>query len=93
MFKDLEMMDSEYNFKLDSYPDHVKAVLKEIVSDSVFSDVTLVFDDFQIMKASRNVLSACSPVLKNILRELYDVSTSNINPLHQTLKIFKCCSL
>ena len=57
MFKDLEMTDSEYDFKLDSYPNHVKEVLKEMVTDSVFSDVTLVFDDLQIMKANRNVFS------------------------------------
>ena len=70
------MTDSEYNFKLDSYPDHVKAVLKEMVTDSVFSDVTLVFDDLQILKANRNVLSACSPVLRNVLQ--IDPSTSSL---------------
>ena len=74
------MTDSEYNFKLDSYPDHVKAVLKEMVTDSVFSDVTLVFDDLQIMKTNRNILSACSPVLKNILR--IDPSKSPLLYLH-----------
>ena len=63
----MEMEEPECNFKLDAYSDHVKAVLKEMITDSVFSDVTLVFGDLQIMKASRNILSVCSPVLKNIL--------------------------
>ena len=62
------MTDSEYNLKLDSYPDHVKGLLKEIITDPVFKDVTLVFDDLQILKANRNILGACSPVLKNILQ-------------------------
>ena len=63
------MTDSEeYNLKLDSYPDHVKGLLKEIITDPVFKDVTLVFDDLQILKANRNVLGVCSPVMKKILQ-------------------------
>ena len=45
---EMEMKEPEYNFKLDSYSDHIKAVLKEMITDPVFSDVTLVFDDLQI---------------------------------------------
>ena len=61
------MTDSDYTLNLYSYPNHVKELLKEVITDPVFSDVTLVFDDLQIMKANRNILSACSPVLKTIL--------------------------
>ena len=32
-----------------------------------FADVTLVCDDMKPIKAHRNILSACSPLLKNIL--------------------------
>ena len=62
------MTDSDYTLNLDSYPNHVKELLREVITDPVFSDVTLVFDDLQTMKANRNILSACSPVLKNILK-------------------------
>ena len=55
-------------FKLQEYSDHVKELLREIITDPVFSDVTLIFDDFKTMKANRNILSACSPTLKNILQ-------------------------
>ena len=37
-----------------------------LTSDS-FTDVTLVSDDKQTIKAHRNILSACSPVFENIL--------------------------
>ena len=77
---EMEMKEPEYNFKLDSYSDHIKAVLKEMITDPVFSDVTLVFDDLQIKKASRNILSACSPVLKHILQ--VDPSKSPLLYLH-----------
>ena len=33
-----------------------------------FTDVTLVTDDKKTLKAHRNILSACSPVFKNILQ-------------------------
>ena len=33
-----------------------------------FTDVTLVTDDMKTIKAHRNILSACSPVFKNILQ-------------------------
>ena len=33
-----------------------------------FADVTLVTDDKQQIRAHRNILSACSPVFKNILQ-------------------------
>ena len=51
-----------------SYSDHLKELLKEMMTSSQFADVTLVTDDKQQIRAHRNILSACSPVFKNILQ-------------------------
>ena len=42
-----------------------------------FADVTLVTDDKQQIRAHRNILSACSPVFKNILH----LDSNNNNPI------------
>ena len=42
-----------------------------------FADVTLVTDDKQQIRAHRNILSACSPVFKNILQ----LNTNITNPV------------
>ena len=44
---------------------------------SEFADVTLVTDDKQQIRAHRNILSACSPVFKNILQ----IDSNSINPV------------
>ena len=51
----------------DSYSDHLREALGEMMTSSEFADVTIVTDDKQQIKAHRNILSACSPVFKNIL--------------------------
>ena len=43
-----------------SYSDHLKEVLKEMMTSRQFADVTLVTDDKQLIRAHRNILSACS---------------------------------
>ena len=60
-----------------SYPDHLREALKEMILFSDFADVTLVTDDKKQIRAHRNILSACSPVLKNILQS----DCNNINPI------------
>ena len=60
-----------------SYPDHLREALKEMILFSDFADVTLVTDDKKQIRAHRNILSACSPVLKNILQS----DCNNINPV------------
>ena len=60
-----------------TYSDHLRNILKEISSDDSFADVTLVTDDKKQMKAHRNILSACSPVFKDILQ----INTNDINPV------------
>ena len=51
-----------------SYSDHLRVALKEMMTSKDFADVTLVTDDKQQIRAHRNILSACSPVFKNILQ-------------------------
>ena len=52
----------------DRYSDHLREAFKEMMTSSEFADVTLVTDDKQQINAHRNILSACSPVFKNILK-------------------------
>ena len=42
--------------------------MREMMTSEDFTDVTLVTDDKKTIKAHRNILSACSPVFKNILQ-------------------------
>ena len=65
----------KYNLTWHSYSDHLREALKEMMTSNVFADVTLVTDDKQKIRAHRNILSACSPVFKNILQ--LDSNTAN----------------
>ena len=67
----------EYTLAWQSYSDHLKEALKEMMTSSGFADVTLVTDDKQEIRAHRNIISACSPVFKNILQ----FDSSNNNPI------------
>ena len=49
----------------------------EMMTSNAFADVTLVTDDKQQIMAHRNILSACSPVFKNILQ----LDSRNTNPI------------
>ena len=60
-----------------SYSDHLREALSEMMTSSKFSDVTLVTDDKQQIRAHCNILSACSPVFKNILQ----LNTNITNPV------------
>ena len=62
------MVQQEYDLRLDSYPQHLEDIMKKLLSLEEFADVTLVCDDGKHIKAHRNILSICSPVLKNILQ-------------------------
>ena len=67
----------EYTLAWQSYSNHLKEALKEMLTSSGFADVTLVTDDKQEIRAHRNIISACSPVFKNML----EIDTSNVHPL------------
>ena len=61
-------MDYEkFAFKWHTYTDHLRGMMKEMMTSEDFADVTLVSDDKKIIKAHRNILSTCSPVFKDIL--------------------------
>ena len=68
----------KYTLHWHSYSDHLREALNEMMLSSEFSDVTLVTDDKQQIRAHRNILSACSLVFKNIF-QLH--SSNNANPV------------
>ena len=59
-----------------NYSDHLKSMMKELMMNEDFSDVTLVSEDKKQIKANINILSACSPVFKDILKK-----DKNSNPI------------
>ena len=72
------MQDQDkYTLTWHRYSDHLKEALKEMMTSSEFADVTLVSDDKKQIRAHRNILSACSPVFKNILQ----LDSKNVNPV------------
>ena len=71
-------MDQEkYTLTWHTYPDHLRGMMNEMMMSEDFADVTLVTDDKKQIKAHRNILSACSPVLKDILK----IDPSNNHPV------------
>ena len=62
-------MSRKLNFTWDSYQEHSRVMLQKMMS-SKFSDVTLVCEDRKKIPAHRNILSACSPVLRDILEDI-----------------------
>ena len=62
-------MDQEkFNFTKHSYLENLGDMMKNLIKSSDFADVTLVCEDKKQIKAHRNILSACSPVFKDILQ-------------------------
>ena len=57
----------KYNLTWQSFQTHVQTFLKDLFSSNNFTDVTLVSEDKQKVRAHKNVLSACSPVFKELL--------------------------
>ena len=56
------------NLTWDSYPSHLKTMLVGMMTTSDYTDVTLMCGDQVQFKAHRVVLSASSPVMRNILQ-------------------------
>ena len=57
-----------YTLHWHSYSDHLREALNEMMISNEFADVTLVTDDKEEIRAHRNILSACSPVFKDMLQ-------------------------
>ena len=65
------MSQEKFNLAWNTYNNHLKEMMKNIMDSSEFNDVTLVSDDKKKFKAHKVVLSSCSPLFKNILREMH----------------------
>ena len=57
-----------YTVTWHSHQDYLREIMRGMMTSEDFTDVTLVTDDKKTLKAHRNILSACSPVFKNILQ-------------------------
>ena len=62
-------MKLKYNLKWPNYTQHLQGVLHEMLKKEDFTDVTLVCDDMKQMKAHKTILSASSPIFKNLLND------------------------
>ena len=63
------MHQEMYSFTWHSYSDHLRSMMKELMMNEEYADVTLVTEDKKQIKANINVLSACSSVFKDIFKE------------------------
>ena len=70
------MVHAKYNLSWQTYSEHLRGIMSQMMTTTEFADVTLVSEDRKYIKAHRNILSACSPVLKDILS--IDKSSSTI---------------
>ena len=86
------MDEGKYNLTWQHYSDHLKSMMKELMMNEEFSDVTLVTEDKKYIKANINILSACSAVFKDILKKekytsqimyLRGIQFSEIEPIIQ----------
>ena len=59
-----------------SFPDCVGIVIKDLMESSIYSDVTLVCDDYTKIRTHKLILTSSSTLFKDILKD--DVSISEI---------------
>ena len=62
------MHQDKFSLTWHKYSDHLKNMMKELMMNDDYSDVTLVTEDKKHLKANVNVLSACSPVFREIFK-------------------------
>ena len=60
------MGEDKFNLQWKAYETHVRTAFVDMYNNNSFSDVTLVSDDQKPFQAHKVMLSACSPVLRNI---------------------------
>ena len=63
------MHPEKYSLTWHTYSDQLKNMMKELMMNEDFSDVTLVTEDKKQIKANINILSICSPVFQDILKK------------------------
>ena len=61
------MSQETFCLKWKTYDAHLTTAFRDLINENKFSDVTLVCDDQTQLPAHKIVLSACSPILGNIL--------------------------
>ena len=64
------MNPNKLNLDWNTYSDHLREMLHEMMKSKELTDVTLVCDDKIQFKAHKIVLSACSSVFKSIINDL-----------------------
>ena len=77
------MGNKKYNITWDTYSEHLKQMLHNLMTDKNSQDVTLVCDDKVKIKAHKIVLKACSPVFETILEssDCHSIYLKGINHL------------
>ena len=63
------MHQEKYSLTWHTYSDHLKSMMKEMMMNDDFADVILVTEDKKQIKANLNILRACSPVFRDILKK------------------------
>ena len=72
----MKINDLRYQVTRDSYQEHLKSMLQEIMISTEYTDVTLVSDDLHSVRAHKVILSAVSPVLKSILNNIKETNSA-----------------
>ena len=71
-FQELTMHQKKYSLEWKSYSEHLKSMMKDMMMNEDFSDVTIVTEDKKYIMANINILSACSPFFKETLKKEYN---------------------
>merc|ERR1719300_1991502 len=61
-------MDNKFNLKWKTHQSHTKSLISELIVSQEFTDVTLVCDDANQLKAHKFMLSSSSTVFRSILQ-------------------------
>ena len=64
------MNPDKLNLDWNTYSDHLREMLHEMMKSKELTDVTLVCDDKKQFKAHKIALSACSSVFRRIIKDL-----------------------
>merc|ERR1712189_51161 len=65
----VKMKEEKFNLNWDTFTDHLGEMLHDMITSNEFTDVTLVTEDKKHFKAHKVVLSASSPVFKEIIKD------------------------
>ena len=71
-----KMDKGKFNLSWNTYNQHLKEMLQNMLEASDFTDITLVSDDKMKFKAHKVVLSACSQVFKSIIDDISKESST-----------------